>query len=889
MNIENPHNAEIEALSKTLDVSIQQGLPSSKIESLLEQHGPNTIQSEKGKSVWKIFFVQFKSPIVFLLLFAAALSFYFQEYLDTVAILMVIFINALIGFYMEFQANRSMNSLKKLVSVPAKVIRDSRLQETNSENLVPGDVLFVEAGDIVLSDARIFEAMQLEADESALTGESLPVAKSTQVLPLDTPLAEKTNMVYKGTFITKGNAKAVVVGTGMRTEMGKIASMVQEAEQSATPLEKKLEKFSKMLIWITLTLVIMIFIVGLIQGKDLIEVIKTSIALAVATIPEGLPIVATLALAQGMLRMAKHNVIVKKLAAVETLGGTTVICTDKTGTLTENKIEVNTVEIPEGKVEIIYHEDKVQLQKEIDESENYKLIVKSCVLCNTANLEINGNETKEVGDPLEVGLLKYAVKSGIDLEALKKEYPKIKEEAFTSETKVMATLHRVGEKYMVFSKGALEEIINKCSHILTGGKREALSEESKEDWIARSEMMAEAGLRLLGYAYNSDASDDNRFMDNLTFLGILGLLDPLRKEVVAAIEECKSAGIKVIMITGDHPATAKNIGLKLGLLENNGGGVMHGRDMKDFNVLNEQEKVTWLNTSIFARVSPKQKLDLVTLLQEKKNIVGMTGDGVNDAPAIKKADIGISMGLRGTQVAQEVSDMVLKDDSFSSIVIAIRQGRIIFENIKYFVTYLLSCNLSELVVVAVAALLNLHFALIPLQILFINLITDVLPALALGVSRGNPLIMKNKPRDPNEEIISKQRWLAIAVYSVSISIAVLCAVVFNHYVLHKSDGGDKDICNNILFYTLIFCQLWHVFNMTSAKISFFKNDVTENKYVWIAIASCIVIVAISYLIPVMRTVMGVSLMGWIDWVNCVGFSFLSVILIQICKRLKVIL
>ncbi|MBX9853407.1 MAG: cation-translocating P-type ATPase [Cytophagaceae bacterium] len=890
MKFETAYVAQPDIIARDLKVDLQRGLSEEEAKGLLEKYGPNAIESEKKKSIWKIFFFQFKSPMVLLLMVAAGLSFYFQEYLDGVAILIVILINALIGFYMEFQATRSMNALKKLVSVPAKVIRNGKLREIPSEGIVPGDILFVEAGDMILSDARIFQSMQFEVDESALTGESLPVAKASKLLTENTPLAERTNMLYKGTFVTKGNSKAIVTGTGMNTELGKIASMVHKAEQAATPLEKKLEKFSKKLIWITLALVIVIFIAGLMQDANFVKVIETSIALAVAAIPEGLPIVATLALAQGMLRMAKHNVIVKKLAAVETLGGTNVICTDKTGTLTENKIEVNTIEIPSGKSEIKYgRNNQVELPKEIEESQNYKLISQSCVLCNTANLEFKGGQTVEVGDPLEVGLLKYAVYAGINIEALRNEYPEIREEAFSSETKLMGTLNKVGEKYMVFAKGAVEELIARCRYILIDGVQNEFDQVKKTEWISKSETMAAEGLRLLGYAYKDNAADDETFMKDLTFLGILGLLDPARKEVPAAIAECKSAGIKVIMITGDHPATAKNIGLKLGLLDDVGGMVMHGNEMKDYSSLMPEDKKRWLDTKIFARVTPKQKIDLVTLLQEDKSIVGMTGDGVNDAPAIKKADIGISMGLRGTQVAQEVSDMVLKDDSFTSIVVAIKQGRIIFENIKKFVTYLLSCNMSELFVVASASLMNLHFALIPLQILFINLITDVLPALALGVSEGNPLIMQNKPRDPETEIISTRRWIAIVVYAAVLTGCVLSAVFFSHYFFHNAEGWNPALCNNILFYTLIFSQLWHVLNMASAKASFFNNEVVKNKYVWMAIFSCLALVVLSYWIPVMRKVLGIYPMSYYDWLVCLGFSGLSLVIIQILKRIKAIL
>jgi Ca2+-transporting ATPase len=782
-----------------------------------------------------------------------------------------------------------MNALKKLVSLPARVFRDQKLQEIPAEQIVPGDILFLEAGDMVAGDARIFNPMQLEIDESALTGESLPVAKFNSVLPEGTVLAERTNMIFKGTFVTKGNARAIVTGTGMNTELGKIAGLVEGAKQSATPLEKKLEKFSKRLIWITLVLVVLIFIAGLFHEADLVKVMETSIALAVAAIPEGLPIVATLALAKGMLRMAKHNVIVKKLAAVETLGGTNVICTDKTGTLTENRIEVNTVLIPDGKAEIKYGPGgEMVIPAAISSAVNFQLISCVSVLCNTAVLDVADGQTREIGDPLETGLLKYAVRAGINIESLRKEAPEIRSEAFSSETKVMGTVNKIGSGYRISAKGAVEELIARCSFIMVGGSVITLDEKMKQDWIKKSEDMAAEGLRLLGFAYKEKSSDDKDFMNDLTFLGVLGLLDPARREVPAAIQECREAGIKVIMITGDHPATALNIGLKLGLVNEEEKTVIHGSEMKDYSELSQEDKIRWRNTHIFARVTPKQKLDLVTVLQEDKSITGMTGDGVNDAPAIKKADIGIAMGLKGTQVAQEVSDMILKDDSFTSIVVAIRQGRIIFENIRKFVTYLLSCNMSELIVVAIVSLLNLQFALLPLQILFINLVTDVLPALALGVSEGNTLIMKRCPRNPQSEIISGRRWIAIVVYAVTISFCVLGAVLFSHYIVDGGGQWDLKTCNSILFYTLIMTQLVHVFNMTSAKMSFFVNEITTNKYIWFALALSVAVIFFSYQISVIRMVLGVSELATADWSICVAFSIVSLIFIQIFKRLRLI-
>lgn len=863
-----PFSIEVDDVLNHLQSDAVKGLSHAEAKNRLTSFGANKISAEKNKSAWIIFFSQFKSPIVWLLIVAAGLSFYFQEWLDGIAILIVILINAIIGFYMEFQAERSMNALKKLSAVPGKVLRNGQIQEINSEVIVPGDIVYFEAGDMIPADGRIIKSFQVQIDESALTGESLPVEKSVNAIPIDTTLAERCNMGYKGTFSTKGNGYMIVTSTGMNTELGKIASMVHSADQSSTPLEKKLQDFSKKLIWITVGLVVIIFIAGLLDGQKFIEMLETSIALAVAAIPEGLPIVATMALAQGMLKMAKFNVIVKKLSAVETLGGTNVICTDKTGTLTQNKIEVSTIVTA------------------ANNTESLELINRIAVLCNTAELQKSNGEIKEIGDPLETGLLKFAEKNSIDIEKYRREFQKIKEEPFSSETKIMSTLHLNSKERIIYSKGASEELLKRCSHILDSNGIVELNNENRNHWIKKAEELAFSGLRVIAGAFKPNASEAQDLSQNLVFVGLYGMIDPPRAEVFDAIKECKTAGIKIVMITGDHPATAKNIALKLGIANNEEFKVMIGKEMNDFDMLTNEEKNNWIETSVFARVSPKQKLDLVTVFQERKNIVGMTGDGVNDAPALKKADIGIAMGLRGTQVSQEVADMVLKDDSFSSIVIAIRQGRIIFENIRKFVVFLLSCNLSELLVIATASVLNLHFQLFPLQILFINLITDVLPALALGITEGSDAVMNRPPRDINEPIIDKKKWISIFFYSTVIGAVSISAVFFSHLTVHKTELWNPELCNNILFFTLVFSQLLHVLNMSDGT-SFFRSEVMRSKYVWGAIIISIIILLGLYAIEPVRTVLSIYRMSVSDWLIISGASVLSLVIIQIGKKLKI--
>lgn len=880
------HARSIEELSSELSANLKEGLEGNEVNRRLKEFGKNIIKEKKSVSPLIIFLSQFKGPFVILLFVAAGLSFYFKEWLDGSAILVVIIVNAIIGFIMEYQAERSMEALKRLTKVNGKVIRDGELKEIPSDEIVPGDTLFVEAGDMILADARIFNPSQFQVDESALTGESVPIEKEDKVLETDATLAERLNMIYKGTFVTKGNARAIVTGTGMQTEFGHIAAMLQSAGDTTTPLEKKIEQFSKKLIWVTLALIAVIFLAGVLQGDNILEMIQTSIALAVAAIPEGLPIVTTLALAQGMLRMAKHNVLVKKLSAVETLGGTNVICTDKTGTLTQNKIEVSLILTPQSETQI-----KIDLAHRNTSSrgDDFEWVKKIAVLCNTAELVFKSGEIKEVGDPLETGLLKFAYFEGIEIEQFREQNLKVSEEPFSSETKVMATQHKSGEQYFIASKGAVEEMIKRCSFIYLASEVKPFNHQMKSEWMQKADALALSGLRMIAVGFKESKTPVPELAKNLVFAGIIGMLDPPREEVFDAISECKSAGISVKMITGDHPATAKNIALKLGLADSGNDEVIHGKEMPDYESLSEREKQRWLNTKIFARVNPKQKLDLVSVLQEKHFVVGMTGDGVNDAPALKKADIGIAMGLRGTQVAQEVADMILEDDSFSSIVLAIKQGRVIFDNIRKFVMYLLSCNLSELLVISFSSVLSLHFALFPLQILYINLVTDVLPALALGVTEGSDSIMHQPPKDPSEPILDKRRWKAVIVYSIVLAACSLGAVIATHYTVHQTEHWNPELCNNILFITLILCQLLHVFNVTSdKKVAFYKSDVFRNKYVWYALLICIGLTAGAYFFAPVAKVLSLYKPSAIDLGIMLGFSVLSLILIQLLKRTGVI-
>lgn len=866
----------IQQVQDTLKSNLQHGLTEQEIPERIKRYGPNEVTEKKETSLFIIFLRQFKSPIVLLLLCAGAMSFSFGKWADGIAILIVLFINAIIGFFMEYQAARSMKSLKNLTKTYAKVIREGKLKEILVENIVPGDVLYVEAGDVVVADARLYSPSQLQVDESALTGESVPVEKIDVPISENVPLAERKNMLYKGTFVTRGNSRAIVCATGMQTELGNIASMVEGADKSSTPIEKKLQQFSKKLIWITVTLSTVIFLIGIVKGVDIFQMLGTIIAMAVAAIPEGLPIVATLALAYGMIKIAKQQVIVKQLASVETLGGTTIICTDKTGTLTLNKISVNNIVT----ADYIFSKDN-------SKTHSYDLLVKASILCNTAHLTKKDDTVQEIGDPLEIGLLRFADSELFNIDEIRNKYKKIKEEPFSSETKVMVTLHQAGHEVVAFAKGAAEELVASCESYLDVEVVKPFSQEQKSAWLNKAEELASEGLKVLAFAYKDTNDKDPRHNKDLVFLGLAGLIDPPREEVPGAIRECQHAGIKIIMITGDHPSTAKNIALKLGIINSPESKVMHGSDMKNFDKLSPLEKEEWRNISVFARVSPKQKLDLVSVLQEDSvNIIAMTGDGVNDAPALKKADIGIAMGQRGTQVAQEVADMVLKNDSFASIVIAIKQGRIIFENIRKFLMFLLSSNLSEILVISIVSVADFSFALVPLQILFINLISDIFPALALGVGEGSRTIMNRAPRNPKDPIMSNKQWLSVIIYAVVIACFTLGSVLFSIQLSETKNYFSHPA--NILFYTLILCQLIHVFNMGEHKVVFYKSDVFRNKFAWYGVALSLALAIVAYFITPVRAALHLEIINRIDLLTISSFSIGSFIVIQILKKLSLV-
>lgn len=883
--IADPHTLSAEEIQLALETDVTGGISQSEAEKRHVTFGPNLYQAQKQKSIWLMILLQFKSPIVYLLLFAVAVTLYFQNIIEAIAILAVILINALIGFLMELQARKSMNALKEMDVIRSKVQRDGKMQEIASEMIVPGDLILLEAGDLIPGDAYLIESNQLQCDESSLTGESLPTEKSIGKLAKDIALADQHNMVFKGTAVTNGNGKAIIIGIAQHTQLGTITSLVDNAEEKETPLEEKIRVLSKKLIWITLGMTTVFAVTGLIQGKDWVLILETSIALAVAAFPEGLPIVATVALAYGMLLMAKRNAIVKKLSAVETLGSTNVILTDKTGTLTENKIYVDRFSFPEETVKVSIKDNVLSfVDGKIEKSEEaFQKLRLIGALCNNAIHKNDDTKAEIIGDPIEIALINLTNASGVSVEELKAQYERIGEIPFNSDTKIMATLHKSANGNFVAAKGSVEHLLEKCNRIIVGTSTRDINDEERKNILATSETMAADGLRVLAFAFREEGSiNGDDYLNTLIYVAMIAFIDPPRLDIKEAMLTCRKAGIKIVMITGDHPLTALNIAKQVGLVDEAEQNTVSGIDLPDMESISDEWKEKILNTSVFARTTPKQKLEIVAIYQDDGNIVAMTGDGVNDAPALKKSDIGIAMGLRGTQVAKETASIVLKDDSFISIAQAVSHGREIFQNIQKFVVYLVSCNLSEIFIVTALGFIAPASTLLPLQILFLNMVTDIFPALALGLGKGDETVMERPPRDPKLLIVSNKDWLRISLYAAAMTLAVMTAVIYCKQVF----SADPSVANNVAFLTLAFAQLFHVFNMSSPNSNLFVNDITKNKFIWIALFICSMLLVLVYAIPQMRLVLGLEMLSAEVWLASILAGLIPLVLFQGYKTIR---
>ncbi|MEM5495304.1 cation-transporting P-type ATPase [Hoeflea sp. AS16] len=850
--LENAHAHTVQDVVTRLETDPAAGLDSSEVQARRKVYGSNQLFRQKPKSALSILVHQFNSIIVWLLGGAAVLSFVMTDIAEGVAIVVVLLINGAIGFTTEVRAARSMEALIRMAEVKTRVRRAGRERMIDAHELVPGDVVILEAGDIVTADLRISQASNLQADESILTGESLAVTKSTEVTSPDAVLGERAGMAFKGTAITQGTGEGLVVATGMTTEIGRISALAQAADSEVAPLEKRLDRLGHRLVWLTFVLAGLTIGAGIFRGHDVVAMIQTGVALAVAAVPEGLPVVATLSLARGMWRMAQRNAVITRLSSVETLGATTVILTDKTGTLTENRMTAVRYLLDGGDVEV----DGDRLDPASDEPLGWALRIGA--LCNSAELG-DGKADGRAGDPMELALLSVAAESGITRKALADDFPEIREHAFDPVIKMMATVHGKGndggdgEGFVVAVKGAPEAVIESADQVFGAQGPRPLDARTRERWRERSAEAASEGLRLLGLAMKRSDEDETDPYSGLTLVGLVCLLDPVRDDVPAAISASRAAGVRVVMMTGDHAVTAATIAKQAGLCDGDL-TVIEGRELAgiDPDRISEEMRNRILSANVFARVAPETKLALVSIYQKAGEVVAMTGDGVNDAPALKKADIGVAMGLRGTQVAQEAAHMVLRDDKFATIIAAMRQGRVIFDNIRKFVIYLISCNVSEVLVVGLAVGSGLPAPLLPLQILFLNLVTDVFPAFALGLGKGDAHVMARPPRDPKEQIIDRGRWIQIGVLGGAITLATLTAFLLALFWLKLEAGPAVTVA----FLTLALAQLWNVFNVRDADAGLIDNEITRNPYVWGALALCLGLIGMAHWLPSLASLLG---------------------------------
>ncbi|MBZ5518696.1 calcium-translocating P-type ATPase, SERCA-type [Bacillus sp. KS1] len=864
-------------LLKATNTSIKQGLSEKEVKKRLEKHGPNELQEGKRTPAIAVFFAQFKDFMVLVLLAATLISGFLGEYVDAVAIMAIVFVNGVLGFFQERRAEKSLHALKELSTPYVSALRDGSWKKIQSKELVPGDIMKFSSGDRIGADVRIVEAKSLEIEESALTGESIPVVKQADKLRKpDVSLGDISNMAFMGTIVTRGSGVGVVVGTGMNTAMGKIADMLESAGSLSTPLQRRLEELGKILIIVALLLTVLVVAVGVLQGHELYSMFLAGVSLAVAAIPEGLPAIVTVALSIGVQRMIKQKSIVRKLPAVETLGCASVICSDKTGTLTQNKMTVThmwsggkTFKVsgigyePEG----VFTRDEREIKPK-DEKILEQMLVFGA-LCNTSEIALKDGHYVLDGDPTEGALLTAARKGGYSNDWLSGQYRVVAEFPFDSVRKMMTVIVEDQEKkQFVITKGAPDVLIDRSSHLMYDARSAPFSGEKKAETEAVLKELASQALRTIAIAYKPLKPGEKPTMEqaekNLTMLGLSGIIDPPRPEVRQAIKECREAGIKTVMITGDHVETAKAIAKDLRLLPKKG-RVMDG---KTLNELTEKELIETVDdVYVFARVSPEHKLKIVKAFQENGHVVAMTGDGVNDAPAIKQADIGVAMGVTGTDVAKEASSLILVDDNFATIKSAIKEGRNIYENIRKFVRYLLASNVGEILVMLFAMLLALPLPLVPIQILWVNLVTDGLPAMALGMDQPEGDLMRRKPRHPKEGVFARKLGWKVVSRGFLIGAATILAFI----IVYHRNPENLPYAQTVAFATLVLAQLIHVFDCRS-ETSVFSRNPFENIYLLGAIISSIFLMVIVIYYPPLQPIFKTVPITPGDWMLIIGMS-----------------
>lgn len=887
-------NKSVQETEKQLETDVNAGLKSSELVARYEKYGHNELKAKQKKSILVKFLEQFKDFMIIILIIAAIVSGIvgIQEgegITDTIIILIVVVLNAIIGVAQENKAEKSLEALQKMSSHAAKVMRDGKLIVIPSKDLVPGDVVILETGDYIPADLRIVEAVNLKSQESAMTGESVPVEKSSDVISGEVELGDRKNMLFSSSLITYGRGKGIVVGTGMNTEVGKIAKMIDETDESQTPLQIKLNNLGKTLGIVALVLCAIIFVVGTLYGKEPVHMFMTAVSLAVAAIPEGLAAVSTIVLAIGVQRMVKRNAIVKKLPAVETLGCASVICSDKTGTLTQNKMTVKK----------IFVNSRTQNIDEIkDKSEELGYLVKSGMLCNDTKIAEDGKLT---GDPTETALVDMGFTLGYEGYTIE-NYPREFEIPFDSDRKLMSTVHKTEDgQYIVYTKGGVDELLKCCNRYSENGEIKNDLEDYKSLILSTNKSMAEKALRVLAFGYkiinHSLTKDDMDHLESdLIFVGMCGMIDPPREEVKDAVQKCISAGIKTVMITGDHKITATAIAKELGILKEESEAIS-GSDLEKMS--DEELKSKVRNISVYARVSPEHKVRIVKAWQANGEVVSMTGDGVNDAPALKNADIGCAMGIVGTDVSKEAADVILTDDNFSTIVAAVEEGRRIYDNILKAIAFLLSSNIGEIVVLFLAIMLTPILAklfhitnisglepLLPMHILWINLVTDSLPALALAVDPADKSIMKRKPIKNSKGIFSKGMTWRILYQGVWIGLITLIA-----FVLGLSTEGSSEykimVGQTMAFSVLALSELVHVFNVRNNQESIFKTNPFNNGKLILAIAVSASLMLVVLFIPALREIFDLAVLPMDKLVETICLIFSPLLVVEIFKALKV--
>ena len=866
-----------ETVADAFNTSLQDGLSEGEFDKRLSEYGPNELTQQKGRTLFQKFIDQFKNFLVIVLMIAAIISGVVgtqtgEGLADTFIILGIVLLNAILGVVQESRAEASLAALKQMAAPNAKVIREGRMDVVPARTLVPGDMVVLETGDFVPADLRLTEAANLKIQESALTGESVPVEKHIAALDEgEISLGDRINMAYSGSMVTYGRGRGIVARTGMETEMGRIAEMLQEAESQETPMKKRLEKLGKTLGLAALIICAVIFGAGVLYGKEIITMFMTSVSLAVAAIPEGLPAVVTVVMAIGVQRLAKRNAIIRKLPAVETLGSATVICSDKTGTLTLNQMTVTRYYYNEA-----CHDSKdIDTNMELPEPLSRLLIVS--VLCNDARVNTENRERKMVGDPTETALVAAGLDLGLVKEELEQRSPRVAEVPFDSDRKLMSTVHEDGDAYILCTKGAVDELLTRCDRILTRGSVRPLTDDDRERILSANTDMAADALRVLGGAYREmvgpPGSPDTAIETGLIFAGMLGMIDPPRPEAREAVRLCRRAGIKPVMITGDHKITAVAIARSLGIIDSEGQAVT-GLELSQMDDETLRERVR--DISVYARVSPEHKVRIVRAWQSHGQIVAMTGDGVNDAPALKQADIGAAMGRVGTDVAKEAADMVLADDNFATVVAAVREGRIIFANILKSIQFLLSCNVGEILLLFIATMANWHEPLLPIHILWVNLVTDSLPALALGVDPAEKGIMDRHPRDPGRGIFDRGMMSRILYQGVMVGGLSLAAFLIG-------ERWSLETGRTMAFAVLALSQLVHVFNVRSNTRSLFSIGFFSNIQLVGAILLSAVMQLLVILIPAIAGVFKVTALSGVQWLFVAALSIAPLLIVELVK------